>query len=85
MTEMVRMRRCDWCESEFLIRDGNFGQSCCSVKCSREYVAHGNAPTRRQVQERIEHIAKQPKGAKTIAEFLSMGGRIYREAYGVRQ
>ena len=52
---------------------------CCSPECHDAWSAVGRGPSRNQVIARLTHLAEQPMGCSTVAEFLAAGGTIYRE------
>lgn len=51
----------------------------CSVACHREYMAHGASASKAQIQARLDHIKRQPKGCVTVEDFIRAGGIVYSE------
>lgn len=72
---------CAWCgkHHERLSRAGE-PATCCSKQCLQEWEKHGWGASKAQIAERRAHIAKQPRGCKTVEEFLAAGGTILKEA-----
>lgn len=69
---------CAWCEDPHQRQNhgGDYGYTC-SRECNKAWQTY--RITRRQYEARRAHLAQQPKGCATIAEFLAAGGVIYRE------
>lgn len=53
--------------------------ACCTKICDRLFADHGFGPSRMLIEARRRHVALQPKGCKTVEEFLAAGGKVYRE------
>jgi hypothetical protein len=72
---MLDPSTCRWCGSAALkTRSRVF----CSHACHAEWEAAGRGPSLKQRIARLEHAERQPKGAQSVADYLSRGGSIYR-------
>ena len=72
---------CAWCGKGHtrLARNRIGYTKCCNKVCDKQYAMHGHGPSRVLIDMRRAHVASQPKGCKTIEEFLAAGGVIYQE------
>ena len=71
-------RLCPWCECVITKRgmDGEIN-SYCSADHARHYAQH--RASKRVIDARRAHLARQPKGCMTLDEFFASGGAIYHE------
>lgn len=72
---------CAWCGKGHtrLSRNKVDYTLCCTKICYKLYAEHGFGPSRLLIEARRAHVASQPKGCRTVEEFIAAGGRIYQE------
>lgn len=72
---------CAWCGKGHT-RVGRNKQdytACCTKICDKKFAEHGFGASRLLIDARRAHVASQPKGCKTVEEFLAAGGTVYKE------
>lgn len=69
---------CLWCEKPLPLKATAWA-SYCSNNCAKTHGRHGFGANRRLIEQRVAHIAQQPKGCATVDEFIAAGGSVYTE------